>query len=378
MCGIAVATMAMVCTLSIFNGFQGLVSTMYCSFDPPLKITPDKGKVFDAQSGALLKVKAMPEIALFTEVLEDNVLLRYKGRQVPATLKGVSDNFGELTGINQVLIDGEFKLHDEINNFGTLGVGLASNLGMNAGFAYPLEIYALKRNVRIHITNAASAYVTDYAYITGVFCTNQPVYDNNYLIVPIVMARTLFDYPREVSAIELKLKEGADTNKVQEKIKKILGSEFQVKNQYQQQETAYKMMSMEKWISYLILCFILVIAAFNVIGSLSILIVEKQQDVIILRNIGASNKLISRIFLFEGWLISSMGGILGIILGLGLCFLQQKLGLLKFSGASGSFVVDAYPLIVEFKDILFTFMTVLVIGFLSVLYPVRYLSRRLL
>ncbi|MDR0231515.1 MAG: ABC transporter permease [Dysgonamonadaceae bacterium] len=375
-CGIAVATIAMVCTLSVFNGFQGLVSDMFSLFDPEIKITPAKGKVFDSQSEGILKIKQMPEIVVFSEVLEDNVLLNYHDRQVPATLKGVSANFAELVPINTALIDGHFQLTDEIgNNYATLGLGLATKLGINAGFVYPMEVYAPRRNAKVNMLNPVGSFVQEYLYISGVFLINQPSYDDNLAIAPIELTRILFDYDTEISSLELKFKEGTNIDKSQKKIEQILGDDYIVQNRYQQQEASFQMMNIEKWMTFLILCFILVIAVFNVIGSLSMLIVEKQKDVITLRNMGADNRLISWIFLFEGWLISILGAIIGIVIGLSLCLLQQYFGLLRL-GDAGAFVVDAYPVVVKAGDVFSVFITVLIIGFLGALYPVRYLSKK--
>ena len=375
-CGIAVATMAMVCALSVFNGFQGLVSDMFGLFDPEIKITPVKGKVFDSQSEAILKIEQIPEIAVFSEVLEDNVLLNYYDRQVPATLKGVSGNFAKLVPIDSALIDGKFQLVDSIgNNYVTLGIGLASKLGINVGFVYPMEVYAPKRNAKINMLNPSETFVQEYLFLSGVFCINQPSYDENLAVVPIELTQMLFDYDKEISSLEIKFKEGTNIAKFQKEIEQILGNEFVVQNRYQQQEASFQMMNIEKWVTFLILCFILLIAVFNVIGSLSMLMVEKQKDVIMLRNMGADNRLISWIFLFEGWLISIFGALIGIAFGLLLCLLQQYFGLLRITG---SFVVDAYPVVVKMTDVFFTFLTGLIIGFLGALYPVRYLSKKCL
>jgi len=367
----------MVCTLSVFNGFQGLVFNMFSLFDSEIKITPAKGKVFDSQSEEIFKITQLSGIEGFCEVLEDNVLLEYHDRQVPATLKGVCSNFGTLVPIEKALIDGEFQLVDSIgNNYATLGVGLAIRLGTNVGFAYPIEIYAPRRNVKVNLVNPSSSFTQEYVYIGGIFSINQSVYDDNLLIVPIELARTLFDYENEISALELKLKAGANLGKVQKTIENILRDDYVVQNRYQQQEASFQMMNIEKWVSFLILCFISIIAVFNVVGSLAMLMVEKQKDVVTLRNMGADNRLISWIFLFEGWLISIIGAIIGIIIGLILCLLQQHLGLLRLGDVSGVFVVDAYPVIVKAGDIFFVFLTVLSIGFLGALYPVHYLSKK--
>jgi lipoprotein-releasing system permease protein/zinc transport system substrate-binding protein len=374
-CGVAVATMATVCTLSVFNGFRGLVSTMFSTFDSELKITPVKGKVFNPETDLFLQVRSLPEIDFISENLEENALVIYHGRQVPVILKGVSDNFSSVTDFQDILIDGEMTLKNEVNNFALMGLGLANSLSVNAGFVFPLEICAPKRNAPVNLSNPISSIERDYAYIGGVFRVDQQIYDDNYLIVPIDLARELFDYETEISALEIKLKAGVNLHQVQTEIQQILGEDFVVKDRYQQQEDTFKMVSIEKWVSFLVLCFILMIAVFNIISSLSMLIVEKQADVVTLRNLGASNRLISRIFLFEGWLISAIGVISGIMLGILLCFGQQHFGWLRL-GTGGNFSVEAYPVLVSSGDVFFVLATSLIIGFLAVLYPVNYLSKK--
>ena len=374
-CGVAVATMAAVCTLSVFNGFRGLAEGMFGAFDPELKITPAKGKVFNPETDLFLEIQALPEIELISESLEDNALLSYRQREVPITLKGVSDKFTSITDFNSLLFDGNLELEKETVNYALLGLGLANNLTVSASFVFPMEIFAPKRKAAVNLSNPTASIASGYAYIAGVFRTNQAIYDNNYLIVPIRLARELFDYEKEVSALEIKLKPGASVRPAQDKIQAILGDDFLVKDRYQQQEDSFKMISIEKWVTFLMLCFILLIAIFNVTGSLSMLIIEKQSDVLTLRNMGADNKLISRIFLFEGWMISAFGGIVGIISGLLLCLGQQYFGWLKL-GTGANFAVDAYPVAVSFSDVLFILLAVLITGFLAVLYPVRYLAKK--
>jgi ABC-type lipoprotein release transport system permease subunit len=374
-CGVAVATMATVCILSVLNGFQGMVADMFSAFDPELKITPAKGKVFNPETDLFLKIYALPEINSIAESLEDNVLLSYRERQVPAILKGVSDNYTSLINIKSILIDGEMTLSNGESYFTLLGMNLANALGVNASFVYPMEVFAPKRNAKINLTNPASSYNKEYVFISGVFRVNQAKYDENYMIVPISAARSLFDYENEVSALEIKLKAGVSVGQAQSKIEKILGDAFEVKDRYQQQEDSFKMINIEKWVAFLILCFILLVAAFNIIGSLSMLIIDKQADVGSLRNMGAGNRLILRIFLFEGWMISAIGAFAGIVTGFLLCLGQQYYGWLKL-GTSGSFAIEAYPIVVSYSDLSFILVVVLSIGFLSVLYPVRYLSKK--
>lgn len=381
-CGVAFATLAMVCTLSVFNGFQDLVQTMFTAFDPELKITSVTGKVFDADDDRMKNVQEMPEVEIFAKSLEDNAMVQYKGRQAMVVIKGVEDNFNQLTAIDSILYGrGELKLRDEVASYAIPGIELVSVLGTGIRFLDPLEVYAPKRGVKLNVANPSSGLRMDYLHSSGLtFAVNQQKYDDSYILTSLDFARNLFQYDTEVSSIELKLHPNADVDVVKKKISKFLGDDFLVQDRYEQQMDTYRIMEVEKLISYLFLSFILLIACFNVIGSLSMLIIDKREDVITLRNLGADNQLIFRIFLFEGCLISFIGALVGVCGGLMLCLLQQEFGFLSLGSgdSAGAFVVDAYPVSVHFCDVMLVTITVLVVGFLSVLYPVRYLSRRLL
>lgn len=374
-CGVAVATMAMVCTLSVFNGFQELFSTLFCNFDPQIEITSRQGKVFDPTSKEFDAIRKMKEVAIFTEVLEENALLKYQDRQVPATIKGVADNFEQLTSIDSIIVNGHFMLYDSLVDYGTLGVGLANVLGTGSSFVDPLEVFAPKRGVRINMTNPAASCTQDYLFVSGIFSLEQPEYDEKYVIVPLHFARRLFDYEKEVSGIELKLTPNTSVPELKDKIQKALGDGYFVKDRYEQQEDFYKMMNLEKWISFLILSFIMLIATFNIIGSLSMLIFDKKDDIITLRNLGANDTFITRIFLIEGSLISLGGVLSGIILGIILTLTQQYFGILRL-GESNTFIVDSYPVRLDMTDLILVFITVLIIGFFAVWFPVRYLGKR--
>ena len=380
MCGVALATLALVCTLSVFNGFQDMVAGFFTAFDPELKITIREGKVFEPQGAAFQEVRSLPEIGVWTETLEENAMVQYKDRQAMAIIKGVEDNFEELTSIDSLLYGaGEFILHDSIVDYGVLGVELISELGTGLQFVDPLQVYAPKRNVRVNMANPSASFNRDYLFSPGVvFVVNQQKYDARYILTSLSFARNLFNYDTEVSAVELKLKPGADVTAVQRKIARILGDEFVVLDRYEQQADVFRIMEIEKFISYLFLTFILAIACFNVIGSLSMLILDKREDVETLRNLGADDRLIARIFLFEGRLISLFGALSGIVLGLLLCYIQQRFGIISLGGGNGSFIVDAYPVSVHVTDVVLIFITVITVGFLSVWYPVHYLTRRLL
>ena len=373
------ATLAMVCTLSVFNGFQDMVATFFTAFDPQIKITSVKGKVFDGSEPVFAEIRTMPEVAVYSESVEDNAMVQYKGRQAMAVIKGVEDNFDKLTPIDSILFGrGELILHDEVVDYAIPGLQLLSTLGTGIRFLDPLEIYAPKRGSRINMSNPMSSFVSDQLFSSGLtFTVNQEKYDASYIITSIGFARRLFQYTNEVSAVNLRLTQDADENTVIKKLKEKLGDDFRVQNRYEQQADTFRIMEIEKLISYIFLTFILMIACFNVIGSLSMLIIDKKNDVQTLRNLGASDSQIVRIFLFEGRMISFIGAVSGVIIGLALCLIQQEYGIISL-GTAGSFIVDAYPVSVHAWDIVLVFATVLIVGFISVWYPVRYLSRRLL
>lgn len=382
MCGVALATLALVCTLSVFNGFQDLVTTMFTAFDPEIKITAANGKVFDAQDERIQLLKELPEIEVFSESLEDNAMVQYKGRQTMVVIKGIEDNFNQLTAIDSILYGrGDWILHDEVVDYAIPGIELVSILGTGIRFLDPLEVYAPKRGVKINVANPSTSFESSYLHSSGlVFAVNQQKYDASYILTSLSFARELFQYETEVSSIELRLVADADLKKVKNEIKRILGNDFLIQDRYEQQADTYRIMEVEKLISYVFLSFILLIACFNVIGSLSMLIIDKRNDVVTLRNLGADDQLISRVFLFEGYMITFFGALIGVGLGLLLCFIQQEFGLISLgSGSSaGAFVVDAYPVSVYATDVILVLITVLVTGFLSVFFPVRYLTRRLL
>lgn len=357
-----------------------MVASFFTAFDPELKITVREGKVFDAQDERIRAVCALPEVEISTQTLEENAMVQYKDRQAMVVLKGVEDNFEQLTAIDSILYgSGDFILHDSIVDYGIMGVELISTLGTGIQFVDPLQVYLPKRNAKVNMANPGASFRKEYLYSPGVvFAVNQPEYDASYILTPLHFLRRMMDYTTEVSAIELKVKPGISVASVQSKIAEMLGDRFIVQNRYEQQADVFRIMEIEKLISYLFLTFILMVACFNVIGSLSMLILDKKEDVVTLRNLGADDRLISRIFLFEGRLISLFGALIGIVLGLALCFLQQYFGLITLGGGNGTFVVDAYPVSVHAWDIVLIFVTVLAVGFLSVWYPVRYLSKRLL
>ena len=376
-CGIAIATMAMVCVLSVFNGFGGIVRDMFSAIDPDLKISVKQGKVFDYNTSQFNEGLQLPGIELISESLEENALFKFDDQQLPVRVKGVSNDFRLMTDMDQLVIDGSFMLREDVVDYATLGAGLAITLGARPGFISPIEIFAPRRDTRVNLANPAAAFNTAYVQIGGVFSLSHPEYDEQMAIIPIELARSLFMYQSEVTSLEVKLLTGTNVSRTKRELQRILGDDFLVEDRYEQQRESFRMLQIEKWVTFLILAFILLIAVFNVVGSLSMLIVEKKEDIKSLQNMGASHQLISRIFLYEGWLITFIGIVSGIVTGLLLCLLQQEFGILRLSDNPGAYIIDAYPVIVKVTDLLIVFTVVSMIGLLTVLYPVRSLRRKL-
>lgn len=378
--GVAVATMALVVTLSVFNGFHDLVASLFTAFDPQLKVAPAIGKTAPADDPALARIKRLPEVEVATETVEDMALAVYGDRQAMVTVKGVDDNFDSLTHIREILVgEGEYELHVADLNYGIPGIRVAEALGTGYRYDEPLKIYAPKREGQLNMANPTDGFVEDELYSPGVlFSVKQAKYDKNYILAPIGFARNLFGQQGMVTALELRLKPGSDFEAVKSEIKQIAGDRYTVKDRFEQQEDTFKIMKIEKLIAYIFLTFILAVACFNIIGSLSMLIIDKKDDVATLRNLGATDSQIVRIFLFEGRMISAIGAVLGIAAGLLLCWLQQQYGLVGLGRSSGSFIIDAYPVSVHPEDVALIFATVLTVGFMAVWYPVHYFARRLL
>jgi len=377
-CGIAVATMAMVCVLSVFNGFGNIVEKTFGAFDPDLKIAAKKGKVFNWMNDDFQRALTLDGINMVSESLEENALFKYQDRQVPVVVKGVSDDFRLMTDMDALVIDGQFKLREDVVNYTTIGAGLALTLGLRVGFVNPIEIYAPKRNERINLANPVSAFTVGTIQLGGVFSLNQPNYDDQMAIVPIKLAREWFLYnDSTVTSLDVNLRQDVSVKTIKKEIRKIIGDDFWVMDRFEQQAESYRMLQIEKWVTFLILAFILLIAVFNVVGSLSMLIVEKKEDIDSLQNMGAATGLVSRVFLYEGWLIAFFGIMVGLVFGLALCLLQQHFGLLRLSNTPGAYIVDAYPVIVKFTDIVIVLAVVSAVSVLTVLYPVNNLKKKL-
>ena len=380
MVGVAVATMALVIVLSVFNGFHDMVASFFTQFDPQLKVVPVEGKTVASDDPVLTELRQLPEVDVATESVEDMALAVYAGHQAMVTVKGVDDNFSSLTHINEIVYgDGQFQLHAADLEYGTMGIRLAQELGTGVRFGQYIHIYAPRRDGQLDLSNPQEGFEVDSLIMPGVvFATRQGKYDRDYIVAPIGFARRIFDQQGILSSLELRLKDGSDLTSVKRQMRRIAGDRFRVLDRYEQQADTFRIMQIEKLLAYIFLTFILIVASFNIIGSLSMLIIDKKDDVATLRNLGADDRQIRQIFLLEGRMIAALGAIAGLALGLLLCWLQQTFGLVGMGAESGMFVVNAYPVSVHYSDVLIVFLTVIAVSWLAVWYPVRYISRKIL
>jgi len=374
--GITTGTMALVIVLSVFNGFDRLVKSLYNTFDPDIQISSVEEKTFTPDPATKQAILSIPGVNAVSEVLEDNVLLLYSDKQHIATVKGVDEAFRDVSGLDSMIYEGEMILRDRNRPYVVVGQGVAYSLGINLSFIDPLFIYTIDRKARINMSQPEESIRRDFIYPSGIFSVEQD-FDSRYIICPIDFVRDLLLYQDEVTHLEVKLDPSYSLDMVQKEIQSVTGAGYLVKNREQQNEMFYRVMRSEKWAIFLILTFILIIASFNIIGSLSMLIIDKKKDILTLRNMGAADRLIKRIFLVEGWLISIIGSITGIALGTLISWIQERFGVIKLTG-SGSFIIDAYPVHIEVLDIILIWITVLIIGLLAARYPVMQISRKYL
>jgi len=370
--GVAVGTMALVVVLSVFNGFDDVIQSLFNSFDPDIKITLKEGKVFDLNADNIANIEHLQEVDKVTYVLEESALLQYGDKQYIAQMKGVSTNYPDSNPIKSKVSHGEFLLSKNNVPFALIGAGVAYYLGVDPNFVKPLNIYIPRRDADIN--DAENAFTHQLISISGEFSIEQDI-DAKYFIVPYDFASKALDYSNKVSALEIKLKDYSLVEKAQAKINQIVGTEFHVKNRYQQQEMFYKIMKSEKWAIFFILTFILIVASLNIIGSLTMLIIDKKRDIQTFGYLGANWKDIRRIFLFNSWINVIIGAVIGLFIGLAVCSAQIYFGFIKLQG-SGSFVIENYPVKIVATDILLVFFTVIAIGYLTSLIPVRAISRK--
>jgi len=373
--GFCIGTAALVIVLSVFNGFEGLITGMYNQFDPDIKISATKGKTITIDDELENYLTQHPQIANYSEVLEEKALLIYNGKQSTATIKGVTDSYHNVTGIDSLMLQGEFLLKKGDINGAVLGMGLAYKLGAGLKFVNSLVVKAPKRIGQISLANPENSFTSDYFKPTGFFALYQPEIDNNYVLVSLEKAQEIFQYQNEISAIEVHVNRKASIDALKKELQSQLGANYLVQDRFEQKADLYKMLSMEKWMSSIIVIFILIIAIFNIVGTLSMLIIEKSKDIKTLQSIGASNRLIRSIFYTEGSMVAFFGAILGLIIGVVMSLLQQHFGIIGL-GASGQYIVDAYPVKLLPLDLVFVFITVTIIGAVSVYFPVKYICKR--
>lgn len=379
--GVAVGTMALVIVLSVFNGFHDLVASLFTNFDPQIEVVPLKGKTVNADAPELDKIRHLDFVDVATDVVEDQAIAVYGDRQRMVTVMGVDENFDQLTNISDILYgDGDFTLRVANLYFGVPGIRLAQDLGLGARWTDYLKIYApVRRGQLTDLDTPTDGFVVDSLLSPGVvYAVNQNKYDRDRIITSIYFARQLFDQDGMLSSLQLRLKPGTDLSTAKREIKAAAGEKFRVLDRFEQQADTFRIMQIEKVLAYVFLTFILIVACFNIISSLSMLIIDKKNDINTLHNLGANDRQIVSIFLYEGRIISAVGALIGIGLGLALCGLQQAFGFVKMGESSGTFIVNAYPVSVHYWDVLVVFITVILIGWAASWIPARRLRKQIL
>jgi lipoprotein-releasing system permease protein len=372
--GITLGTMTLIIVLSVFNGLDHLIRSLFSSFDPDIKITAVEGKTFNADSLMLGRLKAVAGVADYCQIVEENALLKYRDRQAIATIKGVGPEFTRISGLDTMLVDGEFRLEAGDTPMGVIGQELAGELGVGLNFINPINVYVPKRTARI-LLNPMQSINHLRLFPSGVFAVQQD-YDSKYLIVPVDFARELFNYsPGEVTALEIKVTEPAQTPGIIKNLSAVLGKDYTVADRLSQHQGFYRVMKSEKWAIILILSFILMVASFNTISSLTLLMLEKKPDMRVLSSLGASQVKVRQVFLWEGMLVTGVGLLIGLILGIAVCMIQQQFGIIRFPNG-GSFVVNVYPVRMLLTDFLLVTALVSLIGFFAAWVPIRVLKRR--
>ena len=376
-CGVVVSTAALICVLSVFNGFRGLIMGKLAMLDPQVAITATMGKTINDADSVIDVVSNIQGVERAVPVIEDQALAVYAQLQMPVRLKGVPDDYNTTNGMDSVIVDGEWKLRDQVSQFAVVGAGPAVRLCVRPEFLGMVHLYAPQRQGRVNIANPMGAFRQDSLFVSGIFQLQQNSYDADLIYVPLDMARDLFDYDTQATQIEVKLAPGASEQQVMRDISSALGDRFQVKNRLMQQSEAYRLVNIEKWMAFLLLAFILVIATFNVISTLSLLIIEKDDSIATLRALGAHDRQISRIFVLQGWLITLVGAVTGVVIGLILCLCQYHFGWLRLSGDPANMIVSAYPVEVQWTDVLVTLALVAIVGLLTSMVTALIMRRRL-
>ena len=372
---VGVVTAAMVCVLSVMNGFGVMVEQLFSQFDPDLRITTQKGKSFSISEEKKDELLGLPSVDLLSESITETALVYFEDKQMPVQLQGVDAEFDELTGIERIITDGHYEVYDGAFDRAVLGQGLAWKLGIGARFVSGIEVYAPKREGKVNMLRPDANFNRETCFIAGTFAVNQQKYDDNLMLVDIALTRRLLDYDStEVTALQVAVAEGYSVKQAKKEIVSVLGEGYAVQDRYEQQEDFFRILRVEKLLTTLLLVFILLIATFNGIGSLSMLIIDKQQDIRTLSHLGASEKMIRRVFVLEGWMVNALGALGGLVVGLVVCLLQEHLGLLKL-GNGAEYVIEAYPVAVQGWDIVMVIVVVLALGAISSWIPARRIKK---
>lgn len=373
-CGVAIATMAMICTLSVYNGFEEIISSLYSEIDPHLEVRAKTGKTLDTTAPEVKRLTEIKGIEAVTSVVEDNALAVYGNKQQPVVIKGVPANYSSVNNIDDALLDGETMFADSLP-YAVIGVGISNTLMVAPHFLSPIYLYAPKRKAKVNLINPSTSFNTRQVYCSGVFSISQSESDNKFVYVPIEVAKQLFDYTTEATLLEIKVTDEQNVGEVQKEVQNILGEEYVVKDRIEQKSEAFSMMAIEKWITFFMLLFVLVISTFNIIASVSMLIIDKKENIKTLHNLGSKESFITKIFFNQGVLISFIGAVIGVLLGLALSLMQQHLGILKMGA---NFIVEYYPVKVIWSDVLLVVAVVVAIGVLIAWIPVKYINSKLI
>ena len=373
---VSVVTAAMSCVLSVMNGFGALVEQMFSEFDPVLLVVPEEGQTLRTDTLPVLSLYAREDIDAVSLQLEQTALIRYKDHQLPARVMGVDDNFTRTAHIDSIISDGFYSVWDGAWDRAVLGRGLAAQIGINAHFTGALHLYAPERTGNINLLRPDLSLRHEYAFIAGTFAVNQIEYDNELMLVSLPLAQRLFDYDEHTgTALRIQPKERGKISNLKQQISNTLCPGYKVLDRYEQQADFFRILRIEKLLTFLLLVFILLIASFNIIGSLSMLMIDKREDIQILSHLGADDQTIRRIFLLEGWLISLLGTICGVVIGVVLCICQQEFGWLKL-GSGDNYIISAYPVLVQWADVVLIAAMVMALGFVAAWYPVRKLNSK--
>lgn len=364
-CSVVVTTAALVCVLSVYNGFSGLIGGRLSKLDPQISVTASRGKAIADADSVLQVAKGIEGVSKAVATISDQCLATFAGNQMPVMVKGVPDDYTGVTSVSDVIIDGEFLLNDGISRFAVLSVGVAVQLRALPGYYTQVNLYAPQRQGRVNLANPATAFRADSLFVSGVYQVDQSEYDRDMIIIPIDVARHLFDYDAQATAVEISLEDDADGGAVISRLESVLGLGYEVKDRFKQQASAFRMVNVEKWVTFLLLGFIMVIATFNVISSLSLLIMEKDESIGIMRSLGADDSRITGIFVVAGWLISLFGAVGGIALGALLCWLQSEFGLIRLAGDTSVMIVQYYPVRMLAGDIVAVFGLVAAVGLVT-------------